>query len=276
MRAASPPSPFLKWAGGKRQLLPRILASVPADVNTYYEPFVGGGAVFFALAAQRRFRRAVLGDFNRELILCYEAVRDDVEAVIRALGPYRYDKSLYYEVRELDPEALAPATRAARLIYLNRCGYNGLYRVNRSGRFNVPFGRYKNPVICDEKKLRTASAALAGVKLVCQDFARTLRAPRPGDFVYLDPPYVPLSPTSSFTAYARTPFGADEQARLADLLRDLGRRKVRALLSNSDCAETRALYDRKLSARVPVRRAINSVASGRAPVGELLVKSFRF
>jgi DNA adenine methylase len=276
MLAAPTPTPFLKWAGGKRQLLPRILATIPPRVNTYYEPFVGGGAVFFAMAAAGRFRRAVLGDFNRELILCYEALRDDVEAVILALAPYKYDKDLYYEVREIDPETQAPAARAARLIYLNRCGYNGLYRVNSSGRFNVPFGRYKNPLICDEKRLRAASAALAGVKLVCQDFGTTLSKPRAGDFVYLDPPYVPLSPTSSFTAYARTPFGPDEQARLAALLRDLGRRQVHALLSNSDCAETRALYDPKLRERVPVRRAINSVASGRAAVGELLVKSFRY
>jgi DNA adenine methylase len=274
MQAAQPPSPFLKWAGGKRQLLPRILERVPSRVRTYYEPFVGGGAVFFALAAEHRFDRAVLGDANRELVACYEALRDDVEAVIRALRRYKYDKVVYYRVRGQDPAALAPAARAARLIYLNRCGYNGLYRVNRAGVFNVPFGRYVNPVICDVGKLRAASRALAGVRLESQDFARTLRGARPGDFVYLDPPYVPLSPTSSFTAYARTPFGAAEQSRLAATLRDLGARRVPALLSNSDCAETRTLYDAALSEPVPVRRAINSVASGRGSVGELLVKSF--
>jgi DNA adenine methylase len=276
-RSSAHPSPFLKWAGGKRQLLPRILGAIPDGVRTYYEPFVGGGAVFFGLAARgRRFERAVLGDANEELIRCYAALQKDVGAVIRALRPHRYDREHYYAVRERDPASLSPAARAARLIYLNRCGYNGLYRVNRSGKFNVPFGRYKDPVICDEPKLRAAAAALQSVKLVHGDFEKTLRGARAGDFVYLDPPYVPLSATSSFTAYAQTPFDAAAQARLAEKLRALGGRGVRALLSNSDCDETRALYDPRLSERVPVRRAINSVATGRGAVGELLVRSFAY
>jgi DNA adenine methylase len=271
------PSPFLKWAGGKRQLLSRILGAVPERMHTYYEPFIGGGAVFFAIFARgRKFDRAVLGDANEELIRCYQAVRDDVGGVIRVLGRHRYDRDLYYEVRERDPAKLSDASRAARLIYLNRCGYNGLYRVNRSGKFNVPFGRYKNPVICDASKLRAAAGALQGVKLVHGDFQRTLRGAKSGDFVYLDPPYVPLSATSSFTAYARTPFDGAAQARLAGVLRDLGARKVRALLSNSDCDETRQLYDQTLSEPVPVRRAINSVAARRGAVGELLVKSYAY
>jgi DNA adenine methylase len=275
--ASASPSPFLKWAGGKRQLLARILDSVPERMGTYFEPFVGGGAVFFGLVARgRRFRRAVLGDANEELIRCYTAIRDDVGAVIRVLGRHRYDRDLYYEVRARDPGTLSDASRAARLIYLNRCGYNGLYRVNRKGQFNVPFGRYKDPVICDAPRLRAAALALADVKLVHGDFERTLRGAGSGDFVYLDPPYVPLSPTSSFTAYAKTPFDAAEQARLARVLRDLGAREVRALLSNSDCLETRQLYDELVSEPVPVRRAINSVAAGRGSVGELLVKSFAY
>jgi DNA adenine methylase len=211
MLAIPPPAPFLKWAGGKRQLLERILQVVPGEMDTYYEPFVGGGALFFALAGARRFRRAVLADANRELILCYEAVRDDVDGVIRALRPHRYDRRIYYQVRAQDPARLSAAARAARLIYLNRCGYNGLYRVNSRGLFNVPFGRYRNPVICDEIKLRAAAAALQSATLVCQDFAVTVAAATPGDFVYLDPPYVPLSPTSSFTAYAQRGFDAAEQ-----------------------------------------------------------------
>jgi len=275
-RPSALPSPFLKWAGGKRQLLPRILGSMPDGVRTYYEPFVGGGAVFFALAARGRFERAVLGDANEELINCYAALQKDVGGVIRALRRHRYDRAHYYAVRAREPASMSQAGRAARLIYLNRCGYNGLYRVNRSGQFNVPFGRYKDPVICDEPKLRAASAALQSVKLVHGDFEKTLAGARSGDFVYLDPPYVPLSATSSFTAYAKTPFDAAAQARLAGKLRALGERGVRALLSNSDCAETRALYDPTLSERVPVRRAINSVASGRGSVGELLVKSFSY
>lgn len=274
---AAAPSPFLKWAGGKRQLLARILREVPRSMGTYYEPFVGGGAVFFGVvAAGHRFERAVLGDANDELVRCYKAIKRDVEAVIRALGGHVYDRDHYYEVRAWDPAGLTDAARAARLIYLNRCGYNGLYRVNRSGRFNVPFGRYKDPVICDAPKLRAVARALRDVKVQHGDFAKTLDGAKTGDFVYLDPPYVPLSATSSFTAYAKTPFDAAAQARLAKTLRDLGRRKVRALLSNSDCDETRDLYERLPRESVPVRRAINSVAAGRGAVGELLVKSFSY
>jgi DNA adenine methylase len=269
------PAPFLKWAGGKRQLVQKILALAPPRIETYFEPFVGGGAVFFALAAEKRFKRAVLGDANEELILCYGEIKRDVEGVIRVLQTHRYDKAYYYALRDRDVTAMSPPERAARLIYLNRCGYNGLYRVNRAGKFNVPFGRYTNPLICDVAKLRAAHEALRRTKLVSQDFARTLRTANKGDFVYLDPPYVPLSATASFTAYAKTPFDLSEQARLAKELRELGRRRVAALLSNSDCAETRELYPSHRE-EVPVRRAINSVATGRGSVGELLVRSFRY
>jgi len=275
--SAPPPAPFLKWAGGKRQLLARILAAVPARMGTYYEPFIGGGAVFFGVVARGlAFERAVLGDANEELVRCYQAVRDDVTGVIAALRPFKYDRDVYYRVRERDPAKLSDAKRAARLIYLNRCGYNGLYRVNREGRFNVPFGRYKDPVICDAPRLEAASRALRRAKLVHGDFEQTIAGAARGDFVYLDPPYVPLSATSSFTAYAKTPFDAAAQARLARVLRALGAGRVQALLSNSDCAETRALYDRRFSESVPVRRAINSVAAGRGAVGELLVKSYAY
>jgi DNA adenine methylase len=269
------PSPFLKWAGGKRQLLPRILQAAPARMRTYYEPFLGGGAVFFALVAQgRHFDSAVLGDANEELIRCYGAVQRDVGAVIAALRRHKYDRDYYYRVRDRDLRPLSDAGRAARLIFLNRCGYNGLYRVNRSGKFNVPFGRYKNPVICDVKKLEAAAVALRRAKLVSGDFEETLAGAKSGDFVYLDPPYVPLSATSSFTAYAKTPFDDAAQTRLAAKLRDLGARRIAALLSNSDCVQTRRLYHALPSEQVPVRRAINSVAANRGTVGELLVKSF--
>jgi DNA adenine methylase len=273
---AKTPSPFLKWAGGKRQLLETILDVVPRKFDTYYEPFVGGGAVFFALAAQRRFERAVLADANHELIVCYEALQKDVDGVIAALRHHRNEHDHYYETRALDPETLSPAARAARLIYLNRCGFNGLYRVNSRGRFNVPFGRYLRPAICDELRLRAAAAALRDVKLACQDFDKTLARAKPGDFVYLDPPYVPVSRTSHFTQYARDDFGPADQERLAATLRKLGERGVRALLSNSDCAVTRELYRGQPYDSVLARRAINSVTSGRGPVGELLVRSFAF
>jgi len=271
------PTPFLKWAGGKRQLLAHIAPLLPERIDTYFEPFLGGAAVFFRLAAEGRFRRAVLADANPELVNCYQAIRDDVDGVIDALGEFRNNSAQYYRVRRRDPAKLSSVARAARLIYLNRCGYNGLYRVNSSGQFNVPFGRYQRPVICDVERLRSASAVLKKAKIVCGDFEKSLRNVGPDDFVYLDPPYVPLSSTSSFTAYAKGRFGAAEQERLADVLRRLGARRVPALLSNSDCQATRDLYrgfDRIDS--VPVRRAINSVGHGRGPVDEILVRSFDY
>ncbi len=270
-------APFLKWAGGKRQLLAHIEALVPERIDTYFEPFLGGAAVFFRLAAGRRFRRAVLADANPELVNCYRAIRDDVDGVIGELHGYRNSSVLYYRVRRRDPEKMSPVARAARLIYLNRCGYNGLYRVNSSGQFNVPFGRYRRPLICDEPRLRAASEALREAEISCDDFATTLRRVGRRDFVYLDPPYVPLSATSSFTAYARRDFGNDDQKRLAGVLRRFASRKVPALLSNSDCQTTRDLYrgfDPIVS--VPARRAINSVGHGRGPVDEILVRSFDY
>jgi len=273
MSDSAAPRPFLKWAGGKRQLLPRILALVPAHVRTYYEPFLGGGAVFFALAAERRFDRAVLGDVNGELINCYTAVRDDVDGVIAKLSRLRNTPAAYYRIRAQHPDRLDTAARAARIIYLNRCGYNGLYRVNSDGLFNVPFGRYARPRICDPERLRGAAQALAGVELICGDFNDVLGRGRrlsANDFVYLDPPYVPLSKTASFTAYSGG-FDMQDQERLAKQLRRLSAKGIAAVLSNSDCPDTRRLYDGLPSASLPARRAINSVASRRGPVAELLV-----
>jgi len=271
------PAPFLKWAGGKRQLLAHIEALLPERIDTYFEPFIGGAAVFFRLAAAGRFRRAVIADANPQLVDCYKAIRDDVDEVIAQLQKYKNERALYYRVRRRDPAALSQPERAARLIYLNRCGYNGLYRVNSKGLFNVPFGRYQRPLICDEPRLRAAAAALKNVKIVCGDFAKTLKNVGPDDFAYLDPPYVPLSATASFTSYARGAFGNDDQERLAAVLRGLAARKVPALLSNSDCRITRDLY-RGFDAiqRVPARRAINSVGHARGPVDEILVRSFDY
>jgi DNA adenine methylase len=270
------PGPFLKWAGGKRQLLSYIEARLPERIDTYFEPFLGGAAVFFRLAARRGFRRAVLADANRDLVECYKAVRRDVDGVISALRRHRNDHDEYYRVRALDPDAMSDVERAARVIYLNRCGYNGLYRVNSKGRFNVPFGRYKRPVICDVDKLRAASAALRKATLVCGDFTDVLREVGRDDFVYFDPPYVPLSATSSFTSYAKDQFGASDQERLAEMLRALAQRKIPALLSNSYCRETRDLYLGFELETVPARRSINSVARGRGPIDEILVRSFDY
>jgi DNA adenine methylase len=268
------PGPFLKWAGGKRQLLPQIETLLPRRIDTYFEPFLGGAALFFRLAARGRFKRAVLADANAELVNCYQAIRDHVDDVIAALQKYRNDRRRYYAVRAKVPTA--PVERAARLIYLNRCGYNGLYRVNSKGEFNVPFGRYRRPVICDVRKLRAASAALQGVEIEVADFQATVASAGPTDFVYFDPPYVPLSKTASFTAYAAGQFGAQEQERLATLLRTLGKGAVPALLSNSYSRITRDLYRELDYRRVPARRSINSVAGGRGPIDEILVRSFPY
>jgi DNA adenine methylase len=263
------PRPVLKWAGGKTQLLPAILARLPERIETYFEPFVGGAAVFFALAQQGRFRRAVLSDRNPELVDVYRALRDDVEGVIRSLRRLRHSEDEYYRVRALAPRALA--SRAARTIYLNKTGYNGLYRVNSSGGFNVPFGRYANPNFCDVENLRAAALALAGVEIGAADFEQVCLRARPGDAVYLDPPYVPLSKTASFTAYDRHPFGALEHRRLAGTFDDLAERGVAAVLSNSDTPETRALYAHHRPLTVQVSRPINSRATARGPIDEILV-----
>jgi DNA adenine methylase len=272
-KAAAPPAPFLKWAGGKGQLRELILARLPARIDDYFEPFVGGGAIFFALAAQKRFRRAMLADRNASLIDTYRAVRDDVESVIRDLQKHRYEEEYFYAVRAIDPETLDLAARAARMIYLNRACFNGLYRVNRSGRFNVPFGRYTNPTLCDAEGLRAASATLQGVELVAADFEVVVAGARPGDAVYFDPPYFPLSATSSFTAYDPYPFREEEHRRLARAHRALGERGVLALLSNSDCPFTRQLFEGLPVETVHASRSINSVATRRGKITELLVTS---
>jgi DNA adenine methylase len=265
--------PFLKWAGGKRQLLPELLARFPSSCETYFEPFVGSGAMFFALSARRGFRRAVLSDRNRDLIAAYQGVRDRVEEVIGALRSLPVGRETFYRLRAQDPDALDSSERAARLIYLNRTCYNGLYRVNRAGRFNVPFGRYEGPRVLDAPNLRAVSAALQGVEIVCADFGAATARARRGDALYFDPPYVPLSPTSRFTSYDSAPFGVDEQVRLASLMIDLARRGVFALLSNAGSEEARALYGSLPVDRVSARRAINSRADRRGPVAEILVRT---
>ncbi len=261
--------PVLKWAGGKRQLLERILPLLPRQIETYFEPFVGGGAVFFALASQGRFKRAVLGDRNPDLVAVYQALVEDVDSVIRILRKYRYDEQEYYRVREQRPRSLA--ARAARIIYLNKTGYNGLYRVNRSGHFNVPFGRHKSPMICDADNLRAAAEALRRAEVVSEDFENVCKRARPGDAVYLDPPYLPMSRTSNFAAYDPLPFGVDEHKRLAAVFEHLKHRKVAAVLSNSFTPQTAEIFGQFAYERVPVKRPINSKANLRGPVDEMLV-----
>ncbi|MDD3825234.1 MAG: DNA adenine methylase [Anaerolineae bacterium] len=283
--AAPRPTPFLKWAGGKGQLLAQFEPYWPAEFGRYFEPFLGGGAVFFHLYNTGRLagKEVVLVDRLEELINCFRVVRDQVEALIAELRrhePHKLDREYYGRVRAWDREpdyALrGEVERAARLLYLNRTCYNGLYRVNRRGQFNVPFGRYRNPTVCDAPNLRAAARALEGVRLVAGDFEAVLEEAGPGDLVYLDPPYQPLSATANFTAYTAGDFAFDDQRRLARLFRELDARGCQVMLSNSDTESIRALYVGYTQVVLHAARPINSRARGRGPVPELLVLSRAF
>lgn len=269
MFAKELPRPVLKWAGGKTPLAERILRLLPRRIATYYEPFFGGGAVFFALAREARFENAVLSDANPELVNVYQALKDDVEAVIKRLRKMNVSEQDYYRVREQIPTS--KAGQAARTIYLNKTGYNGLYRVNRSGLFNVPYGRHVNPTICDEPNLRAVAQVLASVKLLVQDFEKTCELAAPADAVYLDPPYLPVSATASFTSYDRNPFGLPEHERLARVFDELSRRNVAAVLSNSCTKDSERLYQSHVIERPLVARNINSNAQKRGKIKEILV-----
>lgn len=300
MASSSPSKPLLKWVGGKRQLLPALRPFYPGQFDAYIEPFFGSGAVFFDLWQQRRLagRRIVLIDSNPDLIGCYEAVRHAPEAVARALDTLaaaheRHGREHYYRVRD---ERFNPARQAARgadgriaytpelaamLIYLNRTGFNGLFRVNAKGAFNVPAGRYERPRIADRARLQQCAEALGapGVSLRWGSFLDADAVAGPGDFLYVDPPYAPLSSTSSFTAYTAPRFGDEEQRQLQQAVVRWATRGCHVLLSNSTAPSIAALYDGSAEAleagltarRVPARRAVNSNASRRGPVDEYVI-----
>jgi DNA adenine methylase len=263
--------PLLKWAGGKRALLTDLLRYVPAEFPRYFEPFAGGATLFFNLAPQQ----ALLADANPHLISLYETVRDQPQALMQALDrlqPHVLDAEFYYQLRACQTDTLEPVQRAARLIYLNKTCYNGLYRENRRGQFNVPFGRYhRPPALYNPDNLRAAAAVLAKATLLCSDFEQAVAGAEPGDFVYFDPPYVPLNATASFTRYTRASFGEPQQRRLAEVFRALAQRGCRVLLSNSDTPLVRALYSDFPCEVVRASRNINSRADGRAQIAELLI-----
>ena len=268
---AKPARPFLKWAGGKRQLLEAYEPHFPVKYNVYIEPFLGGGAVFFHLAP----RAAVLSDANRDLIDTYRAVKNHVARLISDLTNHRNEEEHYYSVRSTDPDELTKVERAARFIFLNRTCFNGLYRVNRQGHFNVPFGSYIRPKIVDETNLRAASRALRGTALKCGDFEQSMKLALRGDFIYLDPPYDPITSTASFTSYHHQPFGEDEQMRLANAYRRSDQRGCLLMLSNSDTPLVRKLYKGYSLIPFKARRAINSKPNGRGPVNEVLITNYR-
>lgn len=267
-------SPIVKWAGGKTQLLKHYTRLFPAEFNRYFEPFLGGGAVFFHLVAKNPNLRATLSDQNVELINCYNMVKNELPSVIRYLKKHKNDGEHFYKVRAMDVADLSPAERAARLIFLNKTCFNGLYRVNRKGQFNVPFGRYENPKICDEVNLRAAERALCNAKINTANFEAVLSQAKRGDFVYLDPPYQPLSTTSSFTGYTRNSFGESDQERLRDVFKKLTDKGCYAMLSNSDTPFIRELYDAFNIETVYANRAINSKADKRGRVAEVAILNY--
>lgn len=270
-------SPVVKWAGGKRQLLDEILPRMPRRISLYCEPFLGGGAVLFA----RQPKNAMVNDLNGDLMLVYEVIRDDVEALICSLRQHENTAEYFYRIREFDRDkefyrSLSRVEKASRLLYLNRTCYNGLFRVNASGEFNTPFGRYKNPTIVNEPVLRAVSRYLsaAHVRLLHEDFADTLRRVPEGGFAYLDPPYDPVSDTASFTGYSRGGFGREDQRRLRECCDDLTRRGVKFLLSNSSTEFIRELYAAYTVETVHATRAVNADAAGRGAVEEVLIRNY--
>lgn len=265
------PRPFLKWAGGKGQVLPQYVDYFPRPFKRYFEPFLGGGAVFFHL----RPRQAWLADINPELVNVYCCVRDRVDDLIELLSHHQAQHSVdyYYKIRA--DSGMCNLEKSARLIYLNKTCFNGLYRENSKGQFNVPVGRYKNPKICNPDLLRAASLALKDTQIEANSFTAILDiATRSDDFVYFDPPYHPISSTSKFTAYNRYAFHADDQIRLQKTFTALAQRGVNVMLSNSDCPFIRDLYRDFNIHVIQAARAINSNARRRGKITELLITSY--
>ena len=266
--------PFLKWAGGKSQLLPELRKRLPKSWNRYFEPFIGGGALFFDVQPEQ----ANLSDVNEELINAYRVVQTDVERLIRELKKHEHSEAYYYELRDADRlkyyARWSPVRRASRLLYLNKTCFNGLYRVNSHGYFNVPFGQYKNPRVCDPEMLRACSRVLQNTTLSVGSFEEVAFRAKAGDFVYFDPPYAPISKTSAFTAYARRGFGEELQVELRDVCDELTKRGVHFMLSNSHTELIMGLYKNYPIDVVFASRAINSQGSGRGKVREVIVTNY--
>jgi DNA adenine methylase len=266
--------PIVKWVGGKRQLMFELLKNMPENYNRYFEPFIGGGALFFELQPEN----AYISDMNEELINLYKVVRDNVEELITDLQKHDISKEYFMEIRNIDRteeyQNWSNIQKASRFIYLNRTCFNGMYRVNSKGEFNVPFGHYKNPRILDENNLINCSNLLQRTEIKHADFSEILKKVKKGDFVYFDPPYVPLSETSSFTSYTKDGFDMDMQLSLRDVCDELDSMGVKFLLSNSDTQFVNELYENYNIKKVFASRQINANADGRGKITEVLVRNY--
>lgn len=277
---AEKPKPFVKWVGGKRQLLSQFkeLNLYPPEgfdpiKNKYFEPFVGGGAVFFDLLPEK----AALSDLNRELVITYNVIKNQLDELLVSLKKHRNEKEFFLKIRAQDSSKLDDISIASRFIFLNKTAFNGLYRVNSKGQFNTPFGKYNNPMICDEENLRRVSKALQQVEIKHQDYKEVLKSAKKGDFVYFDPPYHPISKTSSFTSYTKEGFLDKEQTDLRDTFLELHKRGCFVMLSNSDTPFINEIYSGHKGIRinkVEAGRAINSKGSGRGKITEVLVTNY--
>ncbi len=269
-------TPLLKWVGGKRGLIKHYDKFFPISFNRYYEPFFGGGAVYFHLLSKGRIQKAKLSDINKELLNVYTVIKTSVEALIRELksGKYVNDKEVFYNIRA--EELSDPILRATRLIYLNRTCYNGLYRVNKQGKFNVPYGKYpKNVRIFDEKNMRNVSESFQNVVLTDEDFEKAVKNARKDDFVYFDPPYVPLTDTAYFTDYTSEGFGIKEQERLAKVFRELDERGCLVMESNSSASIIGELYKGFDIQTVHAKRYISCDPNGRGGVKETFIRNYK-
>ena len=275
------PKPFVKWAGGKRQLLAELEKNFPKQFGTYFEPFLGGGAVLFDLLAKKPNLKCSVSDLNSDLVLAYVTIRDKLGRLIESLENHskNYHKDsteYYYDVRKQEPKS--QIEKVSRLLFLNKTCFNGLYRVNSKGKFNVPLGRYTNPNIVNRENLIIASKFLQSerIKISCRDFESILKDAKKGDFVYFDPPYQPVSDTANFTSYTHRDFTEDDLQRLADLANQLNSKGVHVLLSNSNTKIVKKIFSSKKwkVKEIAVNRAINSNSQKRTGHKEVLIKNY--
>ncbi len=269
-------SPFLKWVGGKRQLIPVIQELLPEKITTYYEPFLGGGALLFYLQP----KKAVVNDFNKDLINVYKIIKKNPDELILDLKNHKNESDYFYSIRALDRDSsfdeISDIKKASRFIFLNKTCYNGLYRVNNSGEFNSPFGKYKNPNIVNEVTIRAVSKYLNNndITFLNNDFENSVKDIKKGSFVYFDPPYAPVSQSSNFTGYVQGGFDMEQQIRLRDLCIELNKKGIKFLLSNSSVPEIKELYKKFDIKTVKANRIINSNAKKRGEIDEVLIRNY--